>query len=128
MIKMSKLLGIIVLALVFSLIGCGGGGGSSEKPQTGGGGEDGLIGKWYATQEDANGGVADYKIPLEFTSDGKIKKYGEDESTYTATENTFTLNTTNTTHTFSISGTVLTTTGGNCDIIKDDPNKYYKPR
>ena len=32
MIKMSKLLGIIVLALVFSLIGCSGGGGSSEKP------------------------------------------------------------------------------------------------
>jgi hypothetical protein len=44
MIKMSKLLGMIVLALVFSLIGCGGGGGGSSekpdnnKPQTGDGG------------------------------------------------------------------------------------------
>ena len=40
MIKMSKLLGIIVLALMFSLIGCGGGGGSSDttknNPVTGG--------------------------------------------------------------------------------------------
>ena len=39
MIKMSKLLGIIVLALVFSLIGCGGGGSSDttkNNPVTGG--------------------------------------------------------------------------------------------
>jgi hypothetical protein len=124
-----KLMGIIALAAVigFAMAACDTGGGSgNNNNNNSGSGSAALVGKWYATQDDADKGVEESKIPIEFTSDGKVKKYGTDRGAYTVSGNSITI--LGSTVTYSISGTKLTITGNVDDIIKDSPNYYYKKK